>query len=169
MHSGAPLLAKKALCKLKRGTLHMYSWKNWGHVPPVPPVPMSMMRTVIMSFFFYLWNHGIVSYCFHIKGKALHIDFAMKLIIKITLQRNQLRTWSVCTGWGKTYLYKHFGRVKALFYFINLQVNGSVGGRIMQFLSFGGNAPVPLQVRPLEGPFISLNFYCASEVAPGEG
>ena len=34
---------------------------------------------------------------------------------------------------GKTCLYNHFGRAKALFYYVNLQVDNSVGGgRIMQ-------------------------------------
>ena len=30
---------------------------------------------------------------------------------------------------GKTYMYKHFGGEKALFYYVNQQFNGSVGGQ----------------------------------------
>ena len=35
--SGAPLLEKRALCKLKRGTFHKNLRKRGGYVPIVPP------------------------------------------------------------------------------------------------------------------------------------
>ena len=44
IHFGPPPLAKRALCRLKRGTLHTKFVKKWGHVPPVPPVPTSMHK-----------------------------------------------------------------------------------------------------------------------------
>ena len=37
MHLGGPSHAKKALCKLKRGTLHAKFAKSEGHVLPVLP------------------------------------------------------------------------------------------------------------------------------------
>ena len=45
--SGASSCAKRALCKQKRGTLQTKFVKKWGHVPPLPPVPKSMIEIVM--------------------------------------------------------------------------------------------------------------------------
>ena len=53
-------------------------------------------------------------------------------------------------GGGKACLYKHFGGAKALFYYINLQVNDSVeSARPCKMFHWGEGvlAPCPLQVR----------------------
>ena len=49
MHSGAPSSTKRALCKQKKGTLYTNLRKSRGHVPPVPPLPKSMIVFVIVA------------------------------------------------------------------------------------------------------------------------
>ena len=44
---------------------------------------------------------------------------------------------------GESCLYKQLGGTKAKFCCVDQQVNGSVGGKIMQTFSYGGNASVP--------------------------
>ena len=48
---------------------------------------------------------------------------------------------------GKTLLLKHFGGTKAYFSYVIPQVKDSYGGERKHGLSFGGIAPMPLQVR----------------------
>ena len=54
---------------------------------------------------------------------------------------HHIRNWREYPG-GKTCLYIYFLGAKALFCYENLHVNDSVGGKIIQYFSFGGIAPL---------------------------